>query len=136
MTHQSRHPAASLPRGPTDAGTLPWPGGCPLWKPQPLSQSRCSTLTIVLNVHEASEGAPARLRCPMIEGAAAGTEVLPLTVLLAACGPPPENSQTGTLLILSPGPVAHRPPPPWLRPPTPRQRPVRGSGITRPLAST
>jgi hypothetical protein len=42
-------------------------------------------------------------------------------------------AHSGTLLILSSGLFPHRLPLLWLRPPAPRQRPVRGSGITTPL---
>jgi len=93
-------------------------------------------LTLVSYLHAVTKDAPARRRCRMIAATAAGTEVLPPAVLLAACGPPPESPPTDTLLNLSSGPIAHRLPPPWPQPPTPRQRPVRGSGITRPRAST
>ena len=135
MSPRSSSPGP-YPRGPTDAGTPVGPGDARYETPTPIRRPGVPTPTLVVYLEEVTKGALARRRCPMIAGAAAGTEVLPLAVLLAVCGPPPENSQTGTLLILSPGPFAHRLPPPWLRPPAPRQRPVRGSGITRPLAST
>lgn len=92
--------------------------------------------TLVSYLPEAAKGAPARRRSAMSVGAAPGTHVLPLADLLAACGTPPEDPKTVTLPILSSGPFARRLPAPWLRPTTPRQRPVRGSGITRPRAST
>lgn len=81
---------------------------------------------LVIYLQEEAKGAPARRRCRMIAGAAALTAVLPLSVLLGGSRP-----ASG-----SPGLFAHRLPPLWLRPPTPRQRPVRGSGITSPRAST
>jgi hypothetical protein len=82
--------------------------------------------TLIIYLQELAEGAPARRRCRMIAGAAALTAVLPLSVPLGGCGP-----ASG-----SPGLFAHRLPPLWLRPPMPRQRSVRGSGITSPRVST
>lgn len=81
--------------------------------------------TLVIYLQEVPKGAPARRRCRMIAGTAAFTAVLPLSVLLGGYGP-----ASG-----SPGLFAHRLRPLWLRPPTPRQRTVRGSGITSPRAS-
>jgi hypothetical protein len=124
------------PRGPTDAGTPVGPGDARYETPTPIQRPGVSMPTLVVYLAEVTKGALARRRCQMIAGATSGTAVLPLTVPPAACGPPPGNPATGTLLIPSSGPFAHRLPPPWLRPPTPRRRPVRGSGITRPLAST
>src|SRR5690348_8653196 len=103
--------------------------------PSPPMDQVFPMFNLALNPHLMAEAAPAR-RCRMNAGAAAGTAVLPLAVLLAACGPPPEDPETDTLPILSSGPFAHRLPAPWLRPPTPRQRRVRGTGVTRPRAST
>ena len=57
--------------------------------------------TLIVYLQKATKGAPARRRCRMIAGAAALTEVLPLAVPLGGCGHPSENSQTGTLRILS-----------------------------------
>lgn len=59
-------------------------------------------LNLALTPHLVTEAAPA-CRCRMIAGAAAGTAVLPLADLLAACGPPPEDPETDTLPILSSG---------------------------------
>ena len=81
--------------------------------------------TLVVYLEEVTKGALARRRCRMIAGAAALTAVLPLSVPLGGGG-----SASG-----SPGLFAHRLPLLWLRPPTPRRRPVRGSGITSPQAS-
>jgi hypothetical protein len=135
MSPRSSSPGP-CPRGPTDAGTPVCPGDARHETSSPYHRAGVSMPTLVVHVHEVTKGAPARRRCRMIADAAAGTAVLPLAVLLAPCGPPPENPETDTQRILSSGPFAHRLPPPWLRPPTPRQGPVRGSGITRPRAST
>jgi hypothetical protein len=91
--------------------------------------------TIALYLRKEADRAATR-RCRMTAGAAAETAVLPLAGLLAARGLPPADPETDTLPIQSSGPYAHRLPTPWLRPPTPSQRPVRGSGTTRPRAST
>ena len=80
--------------------------------------------TLVVYVQEVTNGAPARRRCRMIAGAAALTAVLPLSVLLGGYGP-----ASG-----SPGLSLPRLRPLSPRPPTPRQRPARGSGITSPRA--
>ena len=112
------------PRGPTDAGTPVGPE-MPAKKTQPSHRAGVSAPTLVAYLQEAAEGAPARRRCRMIAGAAALTAVLPLSVPLGGCGP----------VSGSPGLFAHRLPPHWPRPPMPRQRPVRGSGITSPRAS-
>jgi hypothetical protein len=45
--------------------------------------------TLAFYLHKATKSAPARRRCRMIAGAAAMTAVLPLSVLLGGCGPPP-----------------------------------------------
>jgi hypothetical protein len=90
---------------------------------------------IVFCLAKVTKNAPARRRCRMIAGATAGTAVLPLALLLAACRPPPRNPETGRLMILSPGRFAHRLPPPWLRARTPKQRPLRASEIARARAS-
>jgi hypothetical protein len=83
--------------------------------------------------HKVAEAAATRRR-RMIAGAAAGTAVPSVGATLAAGGPPPGDPETGTLLVQSPGPGAHRLPAPWLQLPTSRPRSVRGSGITRPRA--
>jgi hypothetical protein len=95
-----------------------------------LPRTETLMVTIALYLRKDANPATAR-RCRMIAGAAAGAAVLPLPVRLTAYGPPPADPETGTLPILSSGPFAHR-----LRPSTPGQRPVRGSGITRPRASS
>jgi hypothetical protein len=100
-----------------------------------LSRTEIFRATIVLYLRKDAEKTPTR-RCRMIAGVAAEAAIPPLSVLLAARGPPPGNAETGTPLILPSGPFARRLPPPWRRPPKPRQRPVRGSGTTRPRAST
>jgi hypothetical protein len=114
---------------------IPVRPGMPTTETPALPRTEISIGTIALYLRKDAKEAPAR-RCRMIAGAAAGAAILPLSVLLASRGPPPGKPGTGTLLILSSGPFAHRLPPLWLRPRRPRQRPVRGSGITRPLAST
>jgi hypothetical protein len=135
--HTSRQPPAvsPLPRGPTRAGTPVGPGMPATKPPSPLTDQAFLCPRLAFHLHEVTKDAPARRRCRMIAGAASGTAVLRLPVPPAACEPPPGNPETGTLLIPSSGPFAHRLPPPW-RPPTPRQRPVQGGGITRPRAST
>jgi hypothetical protein len=125
----------TYPRGPTDAGTPVCPGDA-RHETQPSHRACVSVLTLVSCLPELTKGAPARRQCRTIAGAVAESAVLPLALPLAACGPPSGTPESGTLLILSPRPFAHRLSPPWLRLPTPRQRPVRGSGITGPLAST
>jgi hypothetical protein len=69
-----------------------------------LSRTEIFMATIALHLRKGAKYAPAR-RCRMIAAETAGTAVLPLAVPLAVCGPCPET-----------------------------QRPVRGSGITRPRA--
>jgi hypothetical protein len=64
---------------------------------------------LAFHQHEVIQDAPARRRRRMIAGAASGTAVLRLAAPSAACGPPPGNPETGTLLIPSSGPFAHRP---------------------------
>ena len=123
----------TFPRGPTDAGT-PLCLGDARHETQPSHRACVSVPTLVSCLPEVTKGGPARRQC-RIAGAAAETAVLPLALPFAACGPPSGNPEPGTLLILSPRPFAHRLSPPWLRLPTPRRRPVQGSGITRPLAS-
>ena len=125
---------STYPRGPTDAGTPVCPGDA-RHETQPSHRACVSAPTLVSCFPELIKGAPARRQCRMIAGAVAERAVLPLAPLVA-CGPPSGNPETGTLPILSPRPFAHRLSQPWLRLSTPRQRPVRGSGITGPLAST
>lgn len=134
MAHPSQSPTASLPRSSTDAGTPVGLRDAHHETSSPVTEQALPCPSLAFYLQEATEGAPARRRCLMIAGAAAGTEVLQLAVLPAACGPLPEDPKTDTLPILSSGPLAHRRPVLWLRPPTPRQRPVRGSGISRPRA--
>src|SRR5215471_16197823 len=91
-TRPSRLPVA-LPRGPTSAGTPVGPG-MPAMESPALSQTRCSMSTLAFYQLLAAGAATARRRCRIIVGAAAGTAVLPLAVLLAGCGPPPGSPET------------------------------------------
>jgi hypothetical protein len=50
--------------------------------------------TLIFYLQEVTRRAPARRRCRIIAGAAAVTAVLPLSVLLGGCGPPPANPET------------------------------------------
>jgi outer membrane protein OmpA-like peptidoglycan-associated protein len=69
--------------------------------------------TLVGYLHKVTKGVPARRRCRMIAGAAAVTAVLPLSVLLGGCGPPPGNPEnivvTASATMNEPGPMLAAP---------------------------
>lgn len=90
--------------------------------------------TLVVYLQEVTKDPPARRGGRMIAGAAAGTAVHPVAVPPPVSAPHSGDPETRRLLLLSLGRIAHHLPPPRLRPPTPRYRPVRGGETTRPRA--
>jgi outer membrane protein OmpA-like peptidoglycan-associated protein len=68
---------------------------------------------LAFHLHEVTKDAPARRRCRIIAGAAAVTAVLPLSVLLGGCGPPPGSPQTivvaASATMNEPGPMLAAP---------------------------